>query len=687
YEWALEYYQQSLTIVKDIGDRAGEGVILNNLGGIYDNLEQYEWALEYYQQSLIIRQEVGDRAGEGTSLNNIGHIYNNLGQYKRALDYYRQSLVIAKEVSNRAGEGTTLNNIGLVYDRLEQYEQALYYYQQAINVLEAIRSQVGSEQGRTSFIAEYAFMYRRAVDLFQQQNRGNQAFLTVERGRARAFLDSMTTGQVRLSDDESANLLAQEQELYAQRQALRFALTEARAANPPDPELVADLETQLAEAEIAYQAAQDTIAARGDQLASLVPGRSADYVLGVEGTQPLLDEQTTLLAYYTLEENILAFIITQDNFETVVLVVSPAELVTQLITFRDFTNIDATHPASAIALYEMLIAPLKDKLSTYHLAIIPHQALHYLPFAALTDGDRYLIDDYTLTVLPSASALPFIQENAQQTAHSDQSSALILGNPTTADYDTVASLATTRDSLGSLPYAEKEAKSIAALYGVEPLIGEAATEGIVRQDADEAGILHLAAHGEFNPIAPLNSLIALAPDDDYNGWLTVGEVYGLDLNNTDLVVLSACQTNLGDLSEGDELVGLTRAFIFAGTPSVIASLWNVEDEATSLLMERFYTHLKDGMGKAEALRQAQLEVREQYPNPYYWSGFVLSGDGGEVGEILDTTPTPLVTDEDQTQTGGGCLGLMVSLGALGVVSMIGVRHIPKRQISQERKRL
>jgi CHAT domain-containing protein len=281
-----------------------------------------------------------------------------------------------------------------------------------------------------------------------------------------------------------------------------------------------------------------------------------------------------------------------------------------------------------------LVAPLTEYLpsassgqgTTPHLAIVPHDVLHYLPFAALTDGQRYLMDDYVLTTLPSASVLPFIQENTGR-ALADP---LVLGNPVTGDFDATASFATERDGLGSLPFAEKEAEAVAALYGVEPLLGQDAAEGAVRERGAGAGILHLAAHGHYNPVAPLSSLIALAPDDEYDGWLTVGEVYGLDLSSADLVVLSACQTNLGELSEGDELVGLTRAFIFAGTPSVVASLWSVEDEATALLMERFYTHLRDGMGKAEALRQAQLEVREEHPNPYYWAGFVLSGDPGEM---------------------------------------------------------
>jgi CHAT domain-containing protein/Tfp pilus assembly protein PilF len=624
YAQALEYYQQSLTIAQEIGGRAEEGTTLNNIGFIYARLGQYPQALEYLQQSLAISQEIGDRAGESRSLNNIGGIYHRLGQYPQALDFYQQSLAISQEIGNRAGEGITLNSIGGIHDRLGQYTQALDTYRQAMEKLESVRAQAGSEQSRAKFIAQYADLYRRTVDLFHQQGQDSDAFFTTERGRARAFLDSLATGQVRLRDDDAADLLAQEGERYAQRQAIRFALAEARAANPPDPTAVSDLEAELAETEAAYQAVQEAMAARGAELAALVPGRRQDYVLSVPQVQELLDEGTTLISYFLLEDKTLAFIITSDSFETVSLEVTPAQLVTQIRDFRDFPGLDTVYPDSAITLYGWLIVPLKEHLNTPHLVIIPHSVLHYLPFAALTDGQRYLIDDYVLTTLPSASALPFIQDNVGR----ELTKPLVLGNPVTGDFDATASFATQREGLGVLPFAEQEAKAIAALYGVEPFIGRDATEGVVRERAAEAGILHLAAHGFYNPVAPLSSLIALAPDEASDGWLTVGEVYGLDLSQADLVVLSACQTNLGELSAGDELVGLTRAFIFAGTPTVVSSLWSVEDESTALLMERFYTHLRAGVGKAEALRQAQLEVREKYPSPYYWAGFVLSGDGG-----------------------------------------------------------
>jgi CHAT domain-containing protein len=591
------------------------------------------------------------------TLNNIGELEQVQGRYPEALEAYEQALVIIKEVADPAGEGALRNNLGRLYRLQGQPEEALASFQKALAIFEAIRTAAGSDAGRTGFIAQYSATYQVVVDLLYQQGQPEAAFLVTEQGRARSFLDSLVTGRVQLSDTGATELLAQEREDYARRQAAQDALAKARALRPPQPELVRELESQLAGAERAYEAMQQRLAARGDDLASLIPGRSPDYVLGVRQVQQRLAEKTTLLSYYILEDRVLAFLISKREFQVIPLSVSPTQLASQITAFRDFGDIEKAHPASLISLYDWLIEPLKPYLPDTpelspaegganppassgerppQLMIIPHGALHYLPFAALTDGERYLIDDYSLTVLPSASALPFIQENARQTADQPLPSPLILGNPATGDFDTTAVFATTRDQLGSLPFAEKEARRIGQLYEVVPLTGIAATESALEERVPRAGILHLAAHGFYNPVTPLSSLIALAPDKENDGWLTVGEVYGLDLDQTDLVVLSACETQLGQkgfetglgVTAGDEVVGLTRAFIFAGTPSVLASLWKVEDEATSLLMERFYTHLQAGMGKAEALRQAQLEVRAEYPNPYYWAAFILSGDPG-----------------------------------------------------------
>ncbi|MCL4298816.1 MAG: CHAT domain-containing protein [Anaerolineae bacterium] len=685
YIEALGKYQQALVIVEEMGNQAGKGTILSNMGQVYEAQGRYTEALDSYQQALVIRREIGHRTGEGITLNNIGTIYQDQGRYAEALDSYQQALAIAREVGNRTGEGDTLHNIGNLYHDQGRYVEALDSYQQAIAIFETIRANAGSEAGRAGFIAQRISTYQAVVNLFYQQGQDEAAFYATEQSRARAFLDSLATGYIQLSDNEAAGLLAQEQELYIRRQALQDSLAQAQAAQPPEPDWVAALEAQLAEAEAAYAAALKAIADRSDQLTELTPGRSQN-VLGVPQIQLLLDEQTSLISYFVLDDKTLAFMISHDSFHTFVLEVSRAQLDEQVRTFRDFASIEEAHPENVVTLYNWLIKPLKPYLTTPHLAIIPHSILHYLPFAALTDGQRYLIDEYNLTTLPSGSALSFIQEKARQTAVSGQWSAVILGNPLTGDFNSTASLAAERGSLDALPFAEKEAKAVAALYGVEPLIGEAATESSLREKVAVANILHLATHGFYNPVAPLSSLVALAPDDENDGWLTVGEIYGLDLKNTNLVVLSACQTNLGDLSEGDEVVGLTRAFIFAGTPSVIASLWNVEDQATSLLMEHFYTHLKDGTGKAEALRQAQIEIREKYPHPYYWSAFVLSGDGGEVTDIQSTsiqdtgdtttqsssvpakaTPSPSEPVIEEKEISSGCLSLILPLVFMGVL--------------------
>ena len=135
------------------------------------------------------------------------------------------------------------------------------------------------------------------------------------------------------------------------------------------------------------------------------------------------------------------------------------------------------------------------------------------------------------------------------------------------------------------------------------------------------------AHAELNQANSLFTRIRLAPDGEQGGDLEIHEVFGLDLARTGLVVPSACQTQLGTLSAGDELEGLTRAFLYLGTPAVMSSLWNVEDDSTAFLMMRFYTHLRHAAGCAESLRRAQMETRERFPLPYQWVAFVLTGDG------------------------------------------------------------
>jgi CHAT domain-containing protein len=402
---------------------------------------------------------------------------------------------------------------------------------------------------------------------------------------------------------------------------------------------VREAEAALRAAEATYEQAAAAIAARSDQLTSLIPGRQQ--VPQLAEVQALLDTDTTLLSYWTLEDKTLAFIITAKDAAIVELPgVTAQTVLTMTESLYQWRNPDNPYPLPLRQLYQALIAPLADKLKTPHLAIIPHQSLHYVPFAALVDeahNKQYLGEQYTLSVLPSASILRFLKQNAASAQTNRAGSAIVFGDP-----------ASNEPALPRLFNAASEANAVAALLNTVALTDTAASEPTLWQAAQGARIVHLAAHGAYNQANALYSAIYLAPtaaitpthslsttgelpsvNTTLDGHLETHEIFGLPLEGNDIVVLSACQTNIGNLSRGDDIVGLTRAFFFAGAPTVIASLWNVDDAATETLMVAFYRHwLEEGMSKAAALQAAQADVRSdsRWVSPFYWAGFVLNGD-------------------------------------------------------------
>ena len=260
-------------------------------------------------------------------------------------------------------------------------------------------------------------------------------------------------------------------------------------------------------------------------------------------------------------------------------------------------------------LYGRLIQPVAPQLTTKRLLIVGHGVLHYLPFAALSDGSGYLVDRYSIRLLPSASVLQFLKGRQAQKA----GSLLAFGNPDLGDakYD--------------LKFAQDEVQTIAKSFsGAKVLVRQEATKSAFKSLGPQFSYLHLATHGKFDPDMPLKSGLLLAKDNQDDGFLSMGDLYSMRLN-ADLVTLSACETGLGKVSNGDDVVGLTRGFLYAGSNSIVASLWEVDDLATSQLMTEFYTNLKKG-DKQEALRQAQLSVKKQNPHPFYWAAFTITGE-------------------------------------------------------------
>ena len=409
------------------------------------------------------------------------------------------------------------------------------------------------------------------------------------------------------------------------------------------------------------------------QYASLVSAAP----LPLAEVQKLLQPEVTLVSYFVTGEQVLAFVIGRDSFEAVVLPVTAKQLGDAVKAYRDYLAVlDGPEPPALAQLSEWLIAPFADKLNTPVLGIAPHDVLHYLPFAALPtpplpdearginnqrEGHHYLSDDYILFTLPSISVLPYVIGRGEVSSALPDAAAA--GNTAASPLLVIAQ--PYAEGRPPLRFAEQEAQTIAALYGAQPLIGDAATEAALRSQAPGHRLIHIAAHGQLNAKSSLFSRLILASDAEDDGALEVHEVYGLDLTHADMVTLSACQTQLGSQSNGDDVVGLSRAFIYAGAPTVVASLWNVDDEATAGLMEAFYTHLKNGMGKAEALRAAQSDLRQderhpQWAHPFYWAAFVLTGDPGTISADVPVSRIPTWI---LAVAGSGLGVLLLGLGA------------------------
>ena len=487
---------------------------------------------------------------------------------------------------------------------------ALKDIRQSISLMEQWGKGLTVSELRAPFYDRFSALQAMGVEVSLYAGRSDEAFRHAEEARARAFIDQIGNQKIDASRRGDPELVKKERQLRLRLASLKRDEREGKrkALADQSPERLENLQRSLEQAGQDWEELRIQLKATNPEYASLV---SVD-PLGVEEVQTqVLDRETVLVEYFvpsSAGDRALAWVIDSDRYTMVQLSISSGDLKNQISEFRNL--IEARQPVyrQAAELYRVLFAPLAPHVRHRNLVIVPHGVLHFLPFSALWDekGKRYLGDAYALSYSPSATTLKFARSRGARAV----GPALVAGDPG-----------------GSLPQAAKEARAIAALYGTKPLLGGAATEGAVVTEAGQAGILHLAAHATLNAVNPLFTRIELAPDGEHEGNLEMHEVFGLDLSKTGLVVLSACSTQMGKLTAGDELEGLTRAFIYAGTPAVMASLWDVQDDSTSFFMTRFYTHLRRGIGRAEALRLAQMETRKRFPHPYQWAAFVLTGDG------------------------------------------------------------
>ena len=453
--------------------------------------------------------------------------------------------------------------------------------------IEDVRAELGDSELRSGYFEGKQGIYERAVNLALQAQHPDEAFDLAERGRSRTFLDllgSQTTlskGRTRALVDEEVRLRARLAEAQAQAQDAGEESDRARA--------------QLEALDRDYRAFLVRVRKESLEQASLM----AVEPVTLAEIQGLLPAGTTLLEYLVGDSGVVLWVVDRERATVVHLPGDRQALITQVRRFRVAITKQAPLAdvqSQARALYRRLLEPARKEIRGDRVVIVPHGVLHYLPFVALrSSSTRWMVEDLAVSTLPSASVLRYLADKGMGVS----ARALVVGNP-----DLGAELA--------LPWSEREARMVGQREkDATVLVRADATESQVKKLLPTAGVVHLATHGELSEDDPLSSAMLLVPGGGEDGRLEVREVFGLDMHAR-LVVLSACETGLGKLSRGDELVGLQRAFLYAGTPAVVTTLWKVDDKATFELVRSFYTRL-EGAGPVEALRQAQVETMRAFP--------------------------------------------------------------------------
>jgi len=614
-------------------------VNLSSLGFVYSRAGQLERARETFVEAFdSINEWRLKYPYEYRLYQGIGQIYRLQKQLPKALENFQKALALAAAQRSADGILAASERVGYVLRQMGKTREALPYLRQAIDHVESIRTRLQSAENRQTFFERGSGVYIETIAAYASIKEWAEAFNFSERARSRAFLDVLGT-KVQLSK-MATGLSAEERELNGRIAGLRSALT----AGGEETDLT-DLSAELLEAEKAYRDFLTKLSRENKEQASLMSVKP----LTAKQVQELIDPETSLISYLVTGNLVRIWIVEKNRLQYVDVRVSKKELTDSVRQFRKIISTPGeieTFNKIANALSKRLIEPVLPYVTGKEMIIVPHDVLHYLPFHALIGSDgRYLIEKYSISYLSSASLLQFVKEKQRAAGQK----ILALGNPDL------------NDPKMSLQFAEIEAKEIQSLYPQSTVyLNKEATEEKAKTLSPQNDIIHFASHAELKEEDPLASAILLAKTDKEDGRLEVREIFGMDLKAS-LIVLSACETGLGKLSSGDELVGLTRAFIYAGTPSVVASLWNVEDSSTAQLMASFYKNLKT-MSKVEALRQAQLALIRGQANsdllarrgiggvsklgdasqtksdpsgslsvstshPYFWAPFILVGEG------------------------------------------------------------
>lgn len=647
YAKAREYYQLALEIKRELKEVGQQEFVLNALGNVHTELNQFEAAARHYNDALTIRQETRDRRGELVTLNGLATLSDKLGKLDEARNYYQQALTIAGAVQDKRGEGDIAGNLMVLWEKLKEPRLAIFYGKRAVNVYQALRGNIANleKESQRSFQSSVEATYRKLAELLIQLGRlpeAEQVIGMLKEEEYRGFVRSgdglvdALSRRISLSPLEKESLARYEKTAEEiTRIAQEYAALEKERLSLP-PERAGDLIQRQNKLDRELEGARTALRLFLESLKQEF-GRQDNRIAEVEkGLQAAVKDwnapETVVISTIVGRENLSIIVTTSDVQRPHIVPITEEHLNAHVVEFRKALLDPRTDPRiAAQKLYNVLVKPLENDLAAVRAKTLIWSLdglLRYAPVAALWDEEKgYLAERYSNAIITLASRHNLaLRPTRKQSWHA-------LGFGVSKEYE----------GFNSLRYVPQELHAIIRDATAFPNKGEQGVlQGRLFLDEDftfetfrrylgRFPIVHTATHFKFIPGTT---------DESLQSFLLLGNGSKLTLaqirdsatifHGVELLTLSACDTAFGGRdADGRELEGFGALAQEKGAKATVATLWRVNDESTRDLMVKFYElYQNPKLTKAEALRRAQLSLLEgkRFAHPYYWSPFVLIGN-------------------------------------------------------------
>lgn len=638
---------------QELDDATGEAYSLYGLGRISLDADDGAASAEYLTQALALLEGTSDRPGQLAAHRELARALASTGDERAAGRHFDQAVALARLLGDPHQEAVARARRARFRLDAGDPVAAEDDVSLALATIESLRRGVVEPDLRAGLLSRSQEDFTLMIDIletlerqFPRQGYLERAFAVAERARARSLIELLTESEADLIRDLPPDLGRRRSDLTGRLSAAQRSLTRELGKERFDPSIAESLRQDVQELNLEREGLEREIRLSDHRWDRLVYPEPVD----LAGAQRLLGPSQAFVSFVLGEHGSFVFVITPTDL-VVERIPSEGELRAEIEALRRHLERPGRRSIGrfrvvASDLYSKLLEPVEHLLEDHeHLLISPDGLLHYIPFEALVrprelqDPDAYLLSTWAVSYLPSASALEVLKNRPVRERSSNVDLAAF-ADPQLPGSGAEAEGGEILRGLGRqsswnwrrLAGARHEVEAISGLF--EPhrrwvALGEAATEGRFRREeaVREARYVHLASHALIDSAEPaLSALLLTAGSPEEDGLLQAHEVFELELN-ADLVVLSGCETALGRAVRGEGLLGMTRAFLYAGADAVAVSLWPVEDRSTSELMVGFYRGLTRGEGAPQALRQAKLArlADPRYRHPYYWAPFVVVG--------------------------------------------------------------